>query len=239
MSAFEPFGAAHAASVGASAIAVLGLVVLAKRVAGGPSERVYRWTFGGAVLAVNLAWQAWLLTPERYDVRWSLPLQLCDLSWMLAAVCMLCPGDPGDRRHQLLFYWGLGLGTLAFVTPTVTQGVTTISFWRFWITHVQIVGAALANASAFGARPTLRGLRDAWWIGAALLPLVTLLNELLGTNYWFSGSGLPDNPTPVHALGPWPLRLAWMALLPLPVFLLLWSPFRRGAASRASGRSAR
>lgn len=42
-----------------------------------------------------------------------------------------------------------------------------------------------------------------------------------------SGRSIPDNPTPLDLLGPWPLRILWMVLLVSALFAAMTLPGRR------------
>lgn len=224
---FTPFGATHGIALLVVCVLLGAAVRVARRVRNTRHEATFRRTLAGFILAVNLPWTLYVLTPGKFDLQYSLPIQLCDLAWMLAAWSMLRRDRADWWGHQLLYYWGIGLSTIAFITPTVTQGPSTVSFWRFFATHAQIACAALANVFAFGVVPDARGLRASIRIGLPLLLLATLFNAAFGTNYWFSGDVRTDNPTPVDLLGPWPWRVVLMAALASFGFVLLWLPFRR------------
>ncbi len=210
---FAPFGALHGVVVALSVLAWAAVVVSARRVRGTAGER--RWRRGAALLVwgFNVAWQARLLLPDRFAWGHSLPLHLCDLAWMAAGWSLWCGGEPSLRRHQVPVLWGVALSLLAYATPAVTAGPGGLPFWTFWITHAQILAVALVNLLAFGTRIDGRGLRAALGVAAAGLVAATGVNLALGTSYFFTGDTLPENPTPLDALGPWPLRILWVALL--------------------------
>lgn len=210
---FESFGLLHCGMVVAALVSYVALIRHGRRVVGTPGEaRLRRWLFV-SILAVNLPWGAYLLSPPHFDVRYSLPLQLCDFSWILAAWSIAAGGDPKRTGHETLFYWGLGLAVLGFITPTVTQGPRTFSFWAFWLTHWQILAVALLNLCVFGVRPGWRSCLKCALTTAAIAYTVMAFNVAFGTNYFFTGDTIPDNPTPIDSLGPWPTRVVWITLI--------------------------
>ncbi len=229
MEPFAPYGQTHCAMLLLCAGGWLLAIRAARRRRGTPRERRFRLAFGRSILLLNAAWLAWKVTPGRFDLADSLPLHLCDAAWMAAAWSLLSGGDPRRLRHQLVYYWGLGLSPLGLLTPDLDAGPATIGFWVFWIRHWQIVGAALVNLAAFRVRPSWRAFLGACAVTAALVAPVTLLNAACGTFYFYTGPSLPGNPTPLDLLGRWPLRILWIVLLTALLFFLMTLPaaFRR------------
>jgi len=152
---------------------------------------------------------------------------------MLSAWSIRQGGDPRRAGHETLFYWGLGLAVLGFLTPTVTQGPATYSFWAFWLTHWQILAVTLLNLCVFGVRPGWRSCVRCALTTAGIAYLVMAFNVAFGTNYFFTGDTTPDNPTPIDALGSWPLRVVWVTLLVWAEFAVMTLIVNR-SASRAS-----
>jgi hypothetical integral membrane protein (TIGR02206 family) len=232
--AFEPFTALHALVVAVCALLWAALVLFARRVRSTPRERAWRRAFAVFVWASNAGWMAWQAFPPRFDWGHSLPLHLCDFAWLAAGWSLWSGGDPQRLRHQVPVLWGLALSALAFATPTLTSGPGGPHFWSFWITHWQILAVALWNLLGLGTRPDLRGLRGTILLTAACFAVATGANLLLDTNYFFTGRTLPSRPTPLDGLGPWPLRILWIALLGTLALALIALPFL--LASRARTR---
>jgi hypothetical integral membrane protein (TIGR02206 family) len=225
--AFEPFGPLHGLVALVSLAGWVLAVRWARAVAGTPRERRWRRGMALGVWGFNLAWTAFLLLPAHFEVSRSLPLHLCDLAWMAAGWSLFSGGDPQRLRHQAPVLWGLALSLIAYATPAVTAGPASPWFWSFWITHGQILAAALVNLFAFGTRPDARGLLGTLRLTLVVAALVTLLNLALDTSYFFTGRAVPTNPTPLDLLGPWPLRILWVFLLGALALVLVALPFLR------------
>ncbi len=157
------------------------------------------------------------------DLHESLPLHFCDIAALIGPLALL----EGNRRRRtlwrnLLFFWGFALTTQGLVTPTVDHGPTHPRFYLFWLNHGSVVGIALYDTVVRGYRPTWHDLGVAlsvtYGYAAALIPL----NLALGVNYGFTGPSTPSVSTVIDALGPWPLRLLWMALIVAAVFHAVW-----------------
>jgi len=150
------------------------------------------------------------LHPDRYRPDTSWPLHLCDIAALFAPYAML-------TKHRwprtLLFFWGLGLSSQGFLTPTVEEGFAHPIYWFFFLQHLGVVAGGLYLAIVNGYRPTWKDALLAALVTNALGLAMTAVNVTFDVNYMYTGSALPERPTLIDALGPWPLRLLWLALL--------------------------
>ena len=222
---FPPYGALHAAVGLVSVLAWCGAVAWARAVRGTAREMPWRRAMALFVWGFNVAWTVRLLLPSHFEIGFSFPFQLCDLAWMAAGWSLWSGGDPQRLRHQLPVLWGLALSALGYLTPAVTSGPGEIHFWTFWISHGQIVTTALVNLLAFGTKPDARGLRGTLLLTTVACALATGFNVLFDTSYFFTGRSIPSNPTPLDVLGPWPLRILWIATLGAAAITAVALPF--------------
>lgn len=195
-----------------------------------PRERQLRGVWGGFVIGVNLWSLVYWFLPARYDVRESLPLQLCDLACIVAAIAML---TRQRWAHTLLFFWGIGLSTQAFITPTLKFYPGHMEFWLFWLVHLSIVGSAIYLLAVRRYRPTLRDLLLALAITVVWLVGMLILNPILGSNYGYVANTLPENRTVIDVLGPWPRRVFILGAIVIGIFTGLWA-ISRPRTPRAS-----
>lgn len=155
-----------------------------------------------------------------FDLHDSLPLHLCRLGVFIAAWHLFTL----DRRARALtLFWGLGLSSQIFFTPYIKEGYGHLSFWIYWLNHIQIVGVAIYDIVVLGFRPNGRDLRFAT-IAGVIYALVTIgLNVLLGTNYSYLGAGQHEGASIVDKLGPFPQRTIWMMVGAAVIFTLIYS----------------
>lgn len=188
-----------------------------------PRERQLRGVWGGFVIGVNLWSLVYWLLPARFDIKESLPLQLCDLACIVAAVAML---TRQRWAHTLLFFWGIGLSTQAFITPTLKFYPGHMEFWLFWLVHLSIVGSAIYLLVVRRYRPTIRDLALAIATSLAWLACMLVLNHILGSNYGYVANTHPDRPTVIDTLGPWPQRVFILGAIVIAIFTALWAVAR-------------
>ena len=164
----------------------------------------------------------WLQGQADYDPTTDWPLQLCHWAAAAAALALLT-----ERRlwSTLAYFWGLALCTQALVTPNLTDGPATWPFWFFWSTHAMTVAVPLYDTLARGFHPRWRDFVTACVAAAAYVAIVLPIDLATGWNYGFVGPGRPEVPTIVDLLGPWPLRLAFIAAIAagaMAIALLPW-----------------
>ena len=176
-----------------------GLLVAGPRVRGRPAERWLAVRLAVAVLVFGTASTISAMVPWHPDD--SLPLQICDLAWVVVAWALLT-GHP--TATALTYYWGLTLGVQALVQPTLTSPFPTFEFFAFWGKHVLIVWGAVYLTLALRRGPDWRAYRVAIGWTAVWLVAVLCLNALLGTNYGYV-NGKPSEATVLDLLGPWPV----------------------------------
>lgn len=192
--------------------------------------------WGGFLICINIWSIVFWHLPGTFELAESLPLQLCDIACLLAPLVFLT-----DWRwpRTLLFFWGIGLSTQAFVTPTVEEGPAHMKYYLFWLVHLGIVGSAIYDVVVRRYRPTFRDLALAVAATIAYALVMVVLNHFLSAhlghpvNYGFVGDTLRERPTIADKLGPWPRRVFIMAAIVIGLFTFMW--LITGAIHRLAG----
>jgi len=215
---FEAFSTTHAAVAGLCSAIMLTLVILGLRSRGTflLTRVTNAWLL--IVLIVQTANIIFFALPQ--NLRWdtSLPLHICDLVGWVAFFALWM-----QRRilRTILYFWGLGLTTQAFITPTIDTGPDTVKFWLFWASHLTIVGSAIYDVAVLRYRPTWRDLGVIALVMIGYGIIIIPFDLSFGFNYGYIGNTRPTSPTLIDRLGDWPLRLLWMWLISHACFLLL------------------
>ncbi|MCB1131211.1 MAG: TIGR02206 family membrane protein [Verrucomicrobiae bacterium] len=228
---FHPFGMQHFITLGVGGTVAGGLLMAARK--GGRPRQLAAALLALANLtawpANYLAWTS-LGTPLALDNV--LPFHLCDVAAFVAGFALL------TRNRQLCgmtYFWGLAATMQALVTPAISVGFPAWAFVTFFVQHFAIVTAALFLPLAGWWKP-----KRPWWrspveayLWAALYLFVALgINSVLGTNFAFA-SRVPDNPSLIDHLGPWPWYLLSFHALSVTLFLLLALPWKKNSGTRS------
>ncbi len=202
------------------ALTVAGLVFL------GLWARSEKWCRGLEIavgsfgLVFFLSKVTWFSLPANADKPY-IPLHLCNLAEIAGYISLL------TRWYWLrpvLYFWSLG-AIQAFVTPEMREGPVTPEYWFFWGSHAMIFAMTAYEIFAAGFRPSLRDFGIILLASVIYLAVVFPLNLLIGSNFGYVGPERPNVPSLIDFLGPWPLRVLWMALLGIAAFLLAWLPW--------------
>lgn len=231
MSSFEPFGPLHGAVILLFGAATALLVLVGGRLAA-PARLRLEHALGFALIALWLFSNGWWLLPPRFDAARALPLHVCDVTSLLAGVVLLAP-----RRslRGLLYFWGIGMSLQAIVTPEIAFEPDSLWFWTFWLSHAGIIAIAVYDLVVRGFRPEWKDFRLAVVAGLAYLAVVLAINVALDFNYGYVGNARPGEASIIDFLGPWPGRVALMAVLVIGVMALLMLPWHLARRSFAAG----
>jgi Integral membrane protein (intg_mem_TP0381) len=137
----------------------------------------------------------------RWSVQASLPLSLCDVALIVAAIA--CWWPQWNLAVELTYFWELA-GTLqAVVTPDLSAGFPQLEFFMFVVGHLGIVVAALFLVVGLRLRPRPGSVTRVFAITAAYTAFVGWFDWVTGSNYMFLAA-VPRNGSLLSVLGPWP-----------------------------------
>ena len=177
----------------------------------------------------------------RWSVQTSLPLALCDVALIVAAIA--CWWPQWLLAVELTYFWGLA-GTLqAVVTPDLSAGFPRLEFFEFVVGHLGIVIAALFLVVGLRLRPRRGSVKRVFAITAAYTAFVGWFDWLTDSNYMYLGA-VPRHGSLLSVLGPWPWYILSAAGVAFVLLLILDAPFHRHKLfgldqpwSRVGGRS--
>ena len=218
---FTSFSVIHLVSVVVLAIAIAA-ICLAGRILGATAKRPFEVTMAALIGAFWIGYQIYDNVTQGIGLRNSLPLQLCDIVAIIAALEF---ARPSRNVHALAYFWGVALSSQALITPDLGGGPDSLGFWAFWVYHLFVVGSGIYAVSVRGFRPEWADLRLAISAGLLYAIPVFVLDAVLGLNYGYLGRSNPGQPTVIDLLGPWPMRVPYMVLLAIAAMFLFWLPW--------------
>lgn len=234
---FTSFTVEHLGLLGLLLVGAVLLGWLGRHWRDGAGEERFRRGFAIAIPVFTVPMQVLQLLPGDFTMGTSLPLQLCDLAWMVAVHALW-------TRHHLatsvLYFWGLTLTIQGAVTPSLGQTFPDPRYFMFWGMHFLTIWAAVYLVASFGG-PSWRSYRFTLACTAVWAVLVLGFNTVTDTNYGYL-SRKPESASLLDLLGPWPLYvLAEVAILAAVWALMTWPWTTRGddedvAQESAAGR---
>jgi hypothetical integral membrane protein (TIGR02206 family) len=223
-SSFAAYGASHWAVLILLAAGVAVLAWSGARYCGTRTAWAAGRVFAVVLVAFHVPILIYDLTPARFDIEHSLPLQISDLAWM-AAACALW-----FRRqwaYALTYYWGLTLVPQALITPALdAPEFPSIDFVSFWGQHLLVLWATVYLTWWLGMRPNWGSFAFASTVTVGWGLVMLGFNSVAGTNYLFV-SRKPDNPSLLDFMGEWPWYLGVEFVVGLAAWALLTWPWTR------------
>lgn len=233
MDVFVPYGWLHALTLVVCALLIAAPTLLGRRLTPDAELSLRRALAALAVaywLTYAIAWN-W----HGLDLRTGLPLQVCDISGLVAPFALLT----GWRwLRATLYFWTSALTLQAFIQPTLKAGPAGPAapvFWAFWAAHSLIAACAVYDVVVRGFRPRWSDLGRVLLVSAAYLALVVPVDVQLGANYGFVGNPADAGEVPpfINALGPWPQRAIILVALTVVGFVIVLTPWLGWRAAAA------
>ena len=194
----------HAVALLVLAAVAVALVACGRALRGTQTQLWVSRMFALAILIGQGPMQLQTMLPQNWSLEYSLPLQLCDLAWMIAVFALWThrPWATG-----LLYYWGLTLTIQGLITPHLDFDYPSFEYFMFFYGHGAVVIAAIYLTWGVGLRPDWNSLRRTFAATLAWGTSVFAFNCLAGTNYGYLNHK-PPMASALDFLGPYPFYLA-------------------------------
>ncbi|MFC4810424.1 TIGR02206 family membrane protein [Paenibacillus sp. GCM10023250] len=224
---FAAFSAAHVAAL--AALLLLGVLLYRYRAAirgRAPLRAAVRFGLVAALAVPQAALFRWYAAEGLWDVRYTLPLELCSITQLLA-IAMLAARS--RLLYGIVYLAGIGGALQAMLTPDLVYPFPHFRFFHFFVVHMAIILAPLYMT-------WIEGFRPAWKdIGVAMVFLNVLVVTVGPLDYWLDANYMflrrkPEAASLLSVLGPYPYYLIAEEAIALAIFVLLLLPFlRRGS----------
>ena len=137
-----------------------------------------------------------------WDVAEDLPLHMCGISFFTSTYALY---SKNQTAFELSYFWGLAGAFQAIITPDFTRFVMDVSlFWNF-LSHGLIILNVLWMIVIDNMRCRVGSYLNAVIITNGILFIISIVNSILGGNYWFICEK-PGGESP-FIMGEWPLYI--------------------------------
>ncbi|QHW35290.1 TIGR02206 family membrane protein [Paenibacillus rhizovicinus] len=163
----------------------------------------------------------WYATEDLWNARYTLPLELCSISQMLAIVMLIARSR---LLYQIVLFAGIGGAIQAMLTPDLVYPFPHFRFFHFFIVHMAIILAPLYMTWIERYRPTWKS------IGITMIFLNILVVLVGGVDYWLDANYMflkhkPEAASLLDALGSYPYYLITEEFIAVGIFSLMYVPF--------------
>ncbi len=180
-----------------------------------------RYTLATLLILQEISLNIWRLYYNKWEVGTSLPLHLCGVAIILAAILMV---NKNFKLYEIVYFWGLGGAIQALIQPDI--GIFSyphFRFFQFFVSHGLLITAALYATFIFGYKPRFKSVFKIFGITNLYMVAMALFNYLFDGNYLFICHP-PETASIIDLLGPWPWYIIPLEIIALVSFLIYYSP---------------
>ena len=199
-------------------IAIIFFVILLGKKLNETKKRQLRIALGITTLASVVLIHPYLISIDLWDVQTSLPLHMCELSEIFAAIALIWKRQ---RMFEILCYWGIPGGIHSILTPELLHsGENGWLVMHYYFQHTIIIIAPVFLIVASNMR-----LPDKSWVKAFLftnlcIPVIGTINWASGSNYMYlTEKPVVNNP---FLIGNWPWYILVLDIVMLAHFYLVY-----------------
>ena len=185
-------------------------------------HQVFRFSLFILVGVNETAWFLYRHHVAEIPVANNLPLHLCDISVFLMFYTLV---SKRSWTGELSYFMGAVGALLAVCMPAISEtgNIRLIAEIRYFITHIALVGVGVYFTFGCRCLPSYSAIWRSYGFVHAYALLITPVNFLLGTNYFYTISA-PQQLSFLFVFPHW-LFLIGASLIFLTVFNLLYVPF--------------
>ncbi|AZN42450.1 YwaF family protein [Paenibacillus albus] len=163
----------------------------------------------------------WYAAEQLWNTRYTLPLELCSISQMLAILLLI---TRSRLLYQIVYFAGIGGALQAIFTPDLDYPFPHFRFFHFFIVHTAIILAPLYLTWVERYRPTWKS------IGITMIFLNILVIVVGGVDFWLDANYMflrhkPAGASLLSVLGPYPYYLLFEEAIAVVIFGLMYLPF--------------
>lgn len=157
-----------------------------------------------------------------WDIRQSLPLQMCDLSLIICGIALI---SGGEFPYEWALLVGLPSAIHSILTPEFTRGYSSFLLFEFYFSHATQILSPLVLTLYLGMRPRLGSWVPVFLAVNVTLVVVLAFNIATGANYIY----LLEKPAVENPLliGPWLWYILGVEIAGLLHILLFYYIFRK------------
>lgn len=177
---------------------------------------------GWSVSATLISFHLYHIIFEDYNFKTDLPLYLCSL---LALVIPIFTYYRKYWMFEILVFWIIGGTIQGVLTPDISKGFPSFDYFRYWMVHLGLLSIIFYFIFVFKMKPTLRSVFKSFLALQVYVVLMVGLNYVLDANYFYLNQK-PKSASLLDYFGEWPYYILVGQLIIIPLFLLIYLPFR-------------
>ncbi|MEI2693812.1 MAG: TIGR02206 family membrane protein [Saprospiraceae bacterium] len=167
-------------------------------------EDKYRYFLTGIFIIREVYLFAYIFQMGQFTVQDSLPLHLCNISYISLIIVLI---KPNYFLFEFILMLGLAGALQSLITPELTHGYSDYFFLDYYFSHSAIIFVPLYAIIVLNMKPRDRSWLRVFCFGNLVLIAVYCLNLLFNSNYIYlmeapkANNPLILHPYPMHLIG--------------------------------------
>jgi len=124
----------------------------------------------------------WVVGAGRWDLKTSLPLELCEITFILCIIMLI---GKSYRLFEVAYFWGVTGSSLALIFPGLHLSYHHFPFWEFMLTHALSIISIVFMISVEKYKPTRKSIWVSFIITNIYMVFMVTINHFLGSNYYY------------------------------------------------------
>lgn len=185
-----------------------------------PHRRIIYVSVALMLLLSRISLDFWYVLTGSWDLRSSLPLELCSIASLLSAFMLL---TRNKFLVEVLYFIAISGSLQALVTPELHFGFPQYRFLQFFLDHFLLLLSPLLVIWLDKLKLKPFSIIKAWLFLNGLAIVVFILNYSFKANYMFL-MNKPSTPSLLDYLGEHPFYLLSLEVIALILFIILYLP---------------
>ncbi|WP_223700476.1 YwaF family protein [Sutcliffiella deserti] len=208
----------HIASIILAVLLIILLFIFRKQ----KFTRTYgKWLILISLIGSEIWLNAWYFSTGMWDIKYTLPFQLCSISLYLCIWTLL---TKQNLSFEIVYFIGLGGALQAILTPELFYDFPHFRFIHFFVAHIAIILSVFYMIWVEGKLIRFKSLWKAFGFLQLIALIVYFINRLTDGNYMFLARK-PSNASLIDFLGPYPWYILSLEAVVIILFLVLYLPF--------------
>lgn len=201
----------------------LGMIIFRKNLR--QKADFYRYLIVIISLVIEFLSLVWVVNVGKWDVKTSLPLELCQVTLILCIIMLI---GKNYTLFEVAYFWGFIGSSIALIFPSVHASYHHFSFWAFMLTHSLNIISLVFVMSIEKYKPTRNSIWISFIISNVYMLLMATINYFLGSNYYYYyvfKKPAPNIPNPFMYTNSWFIKILMLEGITLIALLICYLPF--------------
>ncbi|MFC1770472.1 TIGR02206 family membrane protein [Candidatus Margulisiibacteriota bacterium] len=219
---FELFSLSHILTLVFIVLFNIAIIIWLKKTKNQKVLHYFEYGWAALLIGQELASYIWLKSVDAWSIQTSLPLHLCGVGLILAAIMLI---NKNYFLFEITYFWGFAGSIQALLTPDLTPyPFPHFVYIQFFVCHAAIITAVLYMVFIKKYRPTLKSILKVAIVTNLYMIFIAGFNLITNANYLYI-CHKPQGASLLDFFGPWPWYILGIEIFGFISCLIYYLPF--------------